>query len=137
MTALNRINEWPEALSATVDAYRSRPHEWGRSDCCQFAAECILAMTGTDLREQFQPYADEDEAQSIIEDCGGVAGLVSLVLGDPKHVSRAQVGDVVAYASPEGESVGICLGVNTVSMNAAAGKLVYWPTLRGIAAWSV
>lgn len=56
-------------------------------------------------------------------------GLVSFVLGDSKHISRAMVGDVVIHDSAEIMSCGVCLGVRTASVNPLAWySSTRWPT---------
>jgi hypothetical protein len=137
MTSALRINAWGEALMTTVDRYRSASHEWGRSDCCQFAADCIQAMTGYDLRENFARYNSEATARAILIAHGGIEGLATSVLGAPKSVARAQVGDLVGFGMEQGEALAICLGLLSVTMSDRAGALVYLPTLEGVAAWSV
>ena len=59
---------------------------------------------------------------------GGMHDLVSFVLSDSKHISRAIVGDVVIHDSAEIMSCGVCLGVRTASVNPLAWySSTRWP----------
>lgn len=43
-----RVADWPEILARHIAAARSRAFEWGVHDCCVFACDGVLAMTGID-----------------------------------------------------------------------------------------
>lgn len=43
-----RVHDWPEQLNDVIDAARKTPFEWGRHDCCLFAADAVQAITGVD-----------------------------------------------------------------------------------------
>ena len=54
---------------------------WGENDCCLFAANSILAITGTDIADDFRgKYTDEASAFELI-------GIVTGV----QHMSRHEV----------------------------------------------
>ena len=44
-----RLHDWPERLSAAIAAAAGTPFDYGQHDCCLFAADCVLAVTGVDL----------------------------------------------------------------------------------------
>ena len=123
---------WLDALHATVEQYRNHPQKWGNWDCCQFAAECVLAMTGVDYRSKFPLYQSEAEALEIIGEHGGMAGLLSSVLGPPVPVARAMRGDIVELP---GNACAVCLGVMCAGTSPIG--LRFRPTADALAAWSV
>src|SRR5690606_16299333 len=43
-----RVEGWEAALYGYIAAARRRPFEWGKFDCCLFAADVIRALTGLD-----------------------------------------------------------------------------------------
>lgn len=130
-----RVANWPLVLAGKIDEWRARSFDWGASDCCQFAADIVLALTGIDHRASFSMYASREEAESILAQHGGMAGLISSALGESKAVAFAGRGDVVAADFGDGIAAGICLGAQCC----APGKrgLVFRPTVQAVAAWSV
>lgn len=130
-----RVSDWPTVLVQKVEEWRYRPFEWGVSDCCQFAADVVLALTGTDHRAAFPQYGSREEAEAIIAQHGGMVGLLSSVLGEAKPVARAMRGDVIAADFGDGIAAGICLGVHSCAPGARG--LIFRPTLSAVAAWGV
>lgn len=130
-----RVGDWSQQLADAIERWRETPREFGRTDCCQFVGDVVLAITGTDFRDQFPAYTDQAGAMAILEAYGGMVAMLTTIWGDPEHVSRARIGDVVVHDGPEGMSCGICTGVYTATM--AEKGLTFWPTLDGVAAWSI
>jgi len=73
------VNLWP-----VFQRYYGMPFEYGKSDCCQFVADCIEAIEPRygDLAAPFR-YGSKREAASILRKHGGLEGLVTLILGEP------------------------------------------------------
>lgn len=130
-----RTQGWTQSLSEKVEEWRDRSFDWSTSDCCQFAAEVVYAITGTDYREKFPRYESRAQAEKILSAIGGVIALASSVLGDSKHPSIAKRGDVVACDFGDGVAIGICLGVWSCAPGPSG--LVYRPTLNAVSAWSI
>jgi hypothetical protein len=130
-----RVTGWVDVLNDHIEAVRSRPFEWGVWDCCQFAAETVLAITGKDYREAFPTYQSRADAIVLIHTHGSVVELLSSVLGSWKHPAHAQRGDVVAADFGDGIAAGICLGVNSAAVGPAG--LVFRPTETALAAWTI
>lgn len=128
-----RRNDWPERLAAFIDAHRRAAFRWGTNDCCIVAADWVLEATGDDPAAQWRGYASEAEAQVIIEQAGGMRGLVSL----PERATPrlAQRGDVV-LAEHEGQQV---FGVVVGDMYAAPGarRLEFRPMSEALVAFEV
>jgi hypothetical protein len=106
---VKRFDEWPTLLSNFLEERRLVPFEWGRQDCCMFACDAVLAMTGTDLAGRFRgTYRTaagalrairSAEASTIGELASWLAELHSI---REISVLSAQRGDVV-LATHEGE----------------------------------
>ena len=91
---MSRLHDWPQRLDNYVVGLCDVPFAWGSADCCQFIAGAIHAVTGDDLRALFPAYADETEANVLLDQFGGLAGLLTHALGEPIHVSQMGRGDV-------------------------------------------
>ena len=52
---------------------------WGTNDCCLFVCDVILAMTGTDLGEDYRgEYSTAEEAAALISEATGGGGVEEL-----------------------------------------------------------
>lgn len=123
-----------------LDAYLREAREgafvYGERDCCQFIAGAVLAMTGVDHRDKFPNYASREEAQAILAERGGLAGLITYALGEPVHVARMNRGDVCLAQGADGAlCAAICLGSALVSYGES--QLVYPPREQARVAWPV
>lgn len=77
-----RLPCWPERLAALIEARRETPFRWGAQDCCTFAADAVLAMTGRDPIAPWRgTYASEAEGDAILGE-GGMAAFVERLLAD-------------------------------------------------------
>ena len=85
-----------------IQSYTNRPIVYGESDCCQFAADCIEAITGVDYRPVFGRYSSEREAKRLMVKYGGIAGLLTHVLGEPNGDSS---GAGVATTTQDGREM--------------------------------
>src|SRR5690349_12499028 len=99
-------------LQEYIEECRHRPFVWGSWDCCQFAAQWVYLLTGTDFRASFPAYSNEDEARAILAESGGLIALASSLLTEIP-VAHAKVGDLVLVNDVAGSALGICLGVNS------------------------
>jgi hypothetical protein len=96
----SRTRAYPQFLASR----KNTPYKWGTNDCAMFAADGILAQTGTDIAADFRgKYTDESGAYTAIKEvCGGStvedaavycaqkAGMTEL-----QHPLMAQRGDLV------------------------------------------
>lgn len=106
---LTRLEGWPMKLSLFLRERRSMPFAWGRNDCLIFAADGVLAITGFDPAAAWRGYASEEEAQALLKEHGGVAGLIHKGLGCRYHRERlkARRGDVAMMKLTSGVTAGI------------------------------
>lgn len=134
-----RVTDWPERLSAFVDARRDVPFAWGVQDCFTFAADAAFVMTGDDPAEAVRgAYATEDEAQTIIGP-DGLEAWVSATMaawGAAECApAYAQRGDLVFVAAGNQRMCGVHLG-RTVAVP-GADRLHFLPAGLILRAWVV
>lgn len=131
-----KINNWQIALYAQVEAFNTLPFAWGTHDCCTFAADCVLAMTGTDQMAGYRGgYKTAVGAARKLAKAGGMVAAISAELGEPIAPALAQRGDVVCFSSPLGDTCGVCMG-STVAAAGMAG-VVFTPMTLAYKAWRV
>jgi hypothetical protein len=103
--ALTRIQHWQTRAFHQFLLDRSRtPFRWSENDCALFAADGVLAQTGTDIASEFRgKYTDEAGALATIKAvCGGstVADAAAYCatkhsMVELQHPLMAQRGDLV------------------------------------------
>ncbi len=136
-----RREDWAERLAEVVEARRDTPFEWGAHDCALFAADCVLAMTGTDYAQSLRgTYRDARGAMRVLDG----KSLDALLDGifpriDPGYMQR---GDVCAVPrSPNMQAhdlelaLGVCLGAQVVLPGDAG--LHFIPSRSALHAWRV
>lgn len=122
-----RLPDWPERLTALVEARRDTPFAWGCQDCCLFAADAVLAITGRDPAAAWRGcYADEAGAEALLAAAGGLETLAQAVLARFGAAecppALAQRGDVVLARLGNADGLGVVLGQDIAA-----------PALRGLA----
>lgn len=132
---MTRYPNWPHRLNAFIMDRVSAPFEWGSSDCCLFAADAVLAMTGVDLAENFRGYHTAAEAARLTAKHGDVEGLATLALGEPIDPRFAKRGDVVLIETQGRLALAVCLGVDWIGQGERAS--VSGPMTSAIKAWAV
>lgn len=132
---MSRYPDWPQILDGCIEAGKSRTFEYGSFDCCLFAADTVLAMTGVDYAAPFRGYASQADAAVILDDHGGLQGLLTHVLGEPVHVSQMGRGDVCLVEGALGLSTGVCTG--SMCWVPSPSGLVPVPRDRAVCAWKV
>lgn len=108
---MDRFPDWPERLGRALRERLDVPFAWGTNDCATFAADCVLAQTGTDFAEGLRgSYGDKAEALATLERMGhdGLDSLVDAFL--PRRDGRPVRGDVVMLAGRLGDYLAISLG---------------------------
>ena len=131
-----RVVHWEQALESELDLWRTRTFIYGESDCFNFAARMVNVLTGVDHLYKFPQYNSREQAEAILRQHNGAAGLISYALGAPQFpVARAVKGDLVVADFGDGDTVGMCLGVH--SCTPGPSGLVFIPMHRAFAAWSV
>lgn len=111
------------------------PFEWGKNDCCLFAADAIKAMTDADPAEPLRGYSSALAAQRLVEEAGGLQEFVSQFLGEPVSPLMAAVGDVVLLENEGRDLLGICNGTNVIGAGAHGLSVLGMGSAR--AAWKI
>lgn len=127
-----RFPDWPERLAAFIAGRERMPFAWGSNDCCSFAGDAVLALTGEDPMKDLRGYHNAWEAACILD-----AGLCRLV-GDRLErcaASLALRGDVVLAVLERRESLLVVEGDSLVGPGASG--LVRIPRARALVAWRV
>lgn len=134
-----RAEDWPERLADCLEAARRKPFAWGKHDCVLFAADVVLAITGTDPAAGARgQYHDAAGARRWLGSRTLADALVE-VLGDPIRPAFAQRGDLVILGMERDrhwpEAAGVCLGERA----AAPGDegLIFLPMSEALLAWRV
>jgi len=127
-----RFDNWEKLLNDYLS--QVGPFEWGANDCCLFAANGVLAMTGEDYAKPYRGYKTAKGALGKLKDIG-VNGAATKALGEPKPPTLAKRGDVVSFESGDGLALGLCIGAKI----AAVGQdgLIMLPMNQALQAWSV
>lgn len=104
---------WPRLMNEAIEGVRDRPFEWGKHDCCLFAASVVEAMTGNDPMAEFRgKYNDQESALKALKEIGSgnLYQTMRRKFGNPRRPRR---GDVVYYNQPI-PTLGICIGESCV-----------------------
>ncbi|WP_114393511.1 DUF6950 family protein [Oleisolibacter albus] len=126
---MTRLPDWPERLDRVVEAARHSTFAWGRVDCCLFAADAVVAVTGVDPAAPWRgTYADAGTATRLLARMGGLSAMAARVARHhgwpavpPAFLGR---GDVALVRLDDGRhALAVCLGAALVL-----------PAQRGLAA---
>jgi hypothetical protein len=123
-----KLNGWEKLLDEFFISRRDTPFAWGANDCVLFAADAVVAMTGTDFAGQFRgKYATATAADSTLRDAGyaSILHAVADKLKDFKAVDwkYAGRGDVVLFELDGRQTLGIV---------ALDGRTIFGPGVSGI-----
>jgi len=110
---VNRNPLWNTLLAEFIHSRLLSPFVWGQNDCCLFACDAVLAMTGTDLAANFRgKYNDQASAYQLIKSYAG-AGLAEFADKVATENGIAEVGlnfatggDVVLVNGDQGDTLG-------------------------------
>lgn len=107
-----RLADWPERLADYIEARRGVPFAWGVNDCAHFAAGALQALTGADPLGAWRGrWADEAQAQQVLQALGGIAWAARQLLGRPlRHPALAPRGAVVCARMAGVPILGVLLG---------------------------
>jgi hypothetical protein len=111
-------------LDALVHARTSRPFAWGVQDCALWAADCVLAITGTDLAADLRAHRTARQALRTIRDHGGLFAIATRALGPATGVHNATEGDVLLVGMGKRVALGVLL----------PGQMVVGPGITGLCA---
>lgn len=127
--------DWQLRLAEFVEARASMPFVWGQNDCCLFAADCVLAMTGHDPAAPLRGYSTALAAQRLIDEAGGLRELATRFLGEPVSPLMAGVGDVLLLVNEGRELLAICNG--TCAIGPGGEGMAVLGIESAMAAWKI
>lgn len=112
---VRRHPQWQTRLAALIEQRMAAPLVWGRHDCCLFAADCVLAVTGHDPAGDLRGrYSSEEQAREQLARLGGLVELAIARAGPVVAVRHAQIGDIGIVrrgaACPDGPALAVCGG---------------------------
>lgn len=126
MTGVGRKKDWEARLEFHVTACVHRLFRYGYFDCCTFAADAILEMTGVDVMNRLRNYKGAKAAKELLLSLGGMEKALEMIAAENRMtevaVLKAQRGDMILIRGKR-PAVGI------LSMD---GTWVVVPSTRGI-----
>lgn len=134
---LTRKQDWQLHFEKCVSENYNKKFEWGTHDCCLWAANLVLAITGTDIAEKFRgTYSTAKDAQHILKEFGGVAELCTKYTGkEPVSPLLAAVGDLVLTDYMGQHTMAVCNGETLLATG--VDGLVSLPMLAALKAWRI
>ena len=135
-----RCSQWPTKLAQFIAARRAQPFDWATQNCCFFACDWILELTGHDPAANFRPQVTSAAtAARVLKRRGGVDAIAQKAcaeVGWPECApALARRGDVVEMQTEQGPALGVCLGAR--SAFAGPAGLEYRETLLALRAWRI
>lgn len=128
-----RIDGWEKRLLAIIE--NPGVFEWGTNDCCMFAVRCVEEITGVDHGVKYRGYKTQKGALGKLAKHGGVEGIATACLGEPKNPRLAKRGDVVSHQNDDGVALGICIGDKIAAIGEDGVLLL--PMKDALKAWNV
>ena len=134
---MKRVSDWENKLLTYLED--PKPFKWGERDCCFFANDAVLAITGVDVMKRFRnEYSSEEDGIRLMP-----FGLDVAVSWEMKqnnfqeiHPNFAQRGDIVLTDTQLGEAIGVVGFDGKIHGQAENGVLIS-PISRGIKAWRI
>lgn len=132
-----RFQDWPERLNKILADSHNKPFEWGVHDCCLFAADVVMELTGTDPAADLRgAYTTALEAARIVKERGGARGIATASLGEEIPPLMAGRGDIVMIVTKEhGDTMAVCTGMDCVAPGVKSLQRI--PMTAAVAAWRV
>jgi hypothetical protein len=128
-----RLDGWESKLNDVIS--QSGVFEWGTNDCCMFAVRVVEAITGVDHGKPYRGYKTAKGAASRLLKHGGVEGIATKELGEPKSPLLAKRGDIVSFESKDEIALGVCIGDKILAVSKKG--VVSFSMREAIKAWSV
>lgn len=115
-----RLPDWQPRLAQLVTQRMRHPLRWGVHDCCIWAADAVLAVTGADLADGLRgTYSTQAEAEARLLQLGGLQALCAERLGPVVRTSLAQPGDVGLATVHDVRALVVCGGAQFLAVGSA------------------
>ena len=141
---MKRFDDWPRRLDTFIASRRELPFEWGSNDCCVFACDAVLAMTGEDLAQGFRDtYTTLLAAKKVMRKAkASTVGKLADIIAERHGLAEvpapfAQRGDVVLLDREAGESLGIVSLHGTDVWAPGPERLIEVPLSETKRAWRI
>lgn len=129
-----RLHDWQLRLEALIDERLHRRFFYGQHDCCMWACDVVLAVTGRDpVADLRGTYATEEDAAAVMAAGGGLAEMACARFGPEVPPMAAAAGDVGLLETPEGPALVACAGMTWLA--ATAFGVVNVPLEQVTRAW--
>lgn len=128
-----RLDSWEKNLNAYLKTVG--PFEWGKNDCCLFAANAVEAMTGVDPAKKYRGYKTKLGAAKKLKNIGIEGAWTEVLNGEPINPKLCRRGDVVLFQNGQEQSVGVCLGTTFAAI--AEEGLIMLSMDNAIMGWRV
>jgi len=116
-----------------LNAWKRREFTYGDADCCQFVSYVVNHLSGKDYAKDFEYYSEKD-ALKLINEFGGLKGLITNILGQPSE--NLDDGDPVINNFPvSGETMGIKLGEFVICLTEKG--MIKLPNKHQVCGWSI
>ena len=132
---MKRLVDWPARLAALVSDAHERAFVWGVHDCCLWASDAVIAVTGHDPAADLRGrYSSASQAYRILAPLGGLRGVAQRA-GPQIAPGLAAAGDVGIVRV--GLRPVLAVNVGEVWMCAATRGLFAAPLETALMAWRV
>lgn len=133
-----RQQGWEARLSALIEVSRTKPFEWGRHDCCLFAADAVMAINGVDPAADLRGnYSSAVQAADLVAKLGGLDAIPPSAGFEEVPVKYAHRGDVVLCETAGRDVLGVVdMSGLRVAVPGEEG-LVFLPIAAGLKAWRI
>lgn len=99
---MNRKNNWAKLLADKIKEYQTIPFEWGKSDCCLFACDCIKEICNIDPAENHRgTYSSQRGSLSSQKKNGYITDTLDKYFNRIDHKMK-QRGDVCTHIIENG-----------------------------------
>ena len=126
---------WRPRFDALIADRMGRPFVWGLQDCCLFAADCAVIVSGKDPARGLRgTYSDAAGALRALTSIGGIEGAGAR-FGAPIRPLMARTGDIGLVPCGDREALAVCVG--SVWLAPAETGLAALPFDAARTAWRV
>lgn len=105
-----RVRDWSTRLIALLQERRLMPFEWGKNDCCLFAADAYMALCDKDVASDFRGrYSTELGAYRALKKAGysTIEDVLTARIGVPKVTALPERGDILLIDNDGQLTVGV------------------------------
>jgi hypothetical protein len=132
-----RLPDWEERFNELVAWSAWKPFQWGKFDCCTFAADAVVAVRGDDpLGELRGSYSSLKSAFRLITELGGIEDATTRLLGQTMENPRfAKRGDIALVNGDNYPALAVVVGQAALAPLSIGLQRI--PVADWLAAWKV